>query len=467
MSMTYPILDLPSLTQHELGSAAPLTFDPFYENVDLTPWDELASVKSNQVGAMQHDLFSFTAVKGVTYYVFSTSYLEPTRIIVYDNLGRPIGADNETDGSSGMHYLPRLFAEYSGTMYVDAGWNQGQTELGLAVSLKVFGDVDTKNVAPPPVLPPVSTMTGTAWADRFVATRAEDLIDGGGGIDTVAYAGTRASYNIIKDGDKVRIWSIPDTKDVDTLRSVEKLSFSDGSYDMQYGDLTQSLYVAYFGRAADVGALKSFQSQLAALGAPANVNDFSARYAKDASVKNLIDSFGLSHESKALYSGDNKAFVKAIYNNLLSRDADQGGLDFWSNAIDSGSLTRANASLSILAGAQGNTSAQGLADALLLQKKISVAANFTLALETFDKGNRYDGDFAAGIARKLLGAVTTTTDAFDFQDDVIDAMFALPPPRGVPDQAREMPFAAHEALRDAPVIELTGVGGIADAFMFA
>ncbi|NHZ66213.1 hypothetical protein [Massilia genomosp. 1] len=106
-------------------------------------------------------------------------------------------------------------------------------------------------------------------------------------------------------------------------------------------------------------------------------------------------------------------------------------------------------------------------DALLLQKKIGIASNFTLALETFDKGNRYDGDLAAGMARKLLGAVTATTDAFDFQDDVIDAMFALPPPRGVPGQAREMPFAAHETPRDAPLIELTGVGAIADAFMFA
>lgn len=458
--MTYPILNLPSLTAAQRASATALLFAKYVPS-DFVPWDLLAQTSSSLLSAMSHSLFSFTAIEGYQYDIFSTSYLDPS-LVVYDSLGQPIAIDTTSSSSHtpGQDYVARMISPYSGTMYVDAGWNQINNELGLPVSLKVYADVRT----PPPPPKPVSSMTGTASADSFVATRIEDRIDGRGGIDTVQFAGKRGEYSIVRDGDTLTVTSLALPGDADTLRSIEKLAFADSSYDTPYADLTQSLYVAYFGRAADVGGLKSFQAQLATLGAPANVNDFSARYATDPAVKNLIDSFGLSAESTALYSGDNKDFVKAIYNNLLNRETDQPGLEFWSKAIDSGSLTRANASLSILAGAQSNTSPQGLTDALLLQKKISIASNFTLFLETQDKGVRYDGAGPAALARKLLGAVTTTTDALDFQQDVIIAVKGLPPvTRGAPGHAGE--FAA--APGDAPVIELTGAGSIADAFLFA
>ena len=55
----------------------------------------------------------------------------------------------------------------------------------------------------------------------------------------------------------------------------------------------------------------------------------------------VVDGFANSAESLSLYgSGDAKAFVTAIYRNVLGRTADPGGLDFWSTHISDHSLTQ-------------------------------------------------------------------------------------------------------------------------------
>ncbi|MCY0912289.1 DUF4214 domain-containing protein [Massilia antarctica] len=457
--MTYPTLDyLGVLTAQEIASAQPLTFKTYVPTGTYpTTWDLEASTITGQPNAILHDLFSFTAVEDVTYDIFSFSFFDPFLIRLYDNLGRVIAVDQESAGTYGMDHLSQFVAPYSGTMYVDAGWNQGYADANKYVSLYINADLDT-------IPKPTNTLIGTDGADRFAATKSSDLVNGYKGIDTMVYGGKRADYNIVKNADMLTVSSNVKHEGTDILRSVEKLVFADSVADLQYGDLTQALYIGYFGRAADVGGLKSFQDQLAKLGAPTSANDLSARYAKDAAVKNLIDSFGTSAESKALYSGDTNTFVKAIYHNVLNRDADQAGLDFWSKAIDSGSLTRANASLSILAGAQTNSSAQGLNDALLVNNKISVASNFTFGLETDGKEASYNSLGAAAVARDLLKSVTALTDANTFQSTVKQAVAGLPAvARNAPDHADDLPLAHF----DAPAIELNGIDGHLASPLFA
>ncbi|MDQ1829248.1 DUF4214 domain-containing protein [Massilia scottii] len=447
--MTYPTLDhLGVLTPQEIASAQPLTFKTYvptgtYPNT----WDLEASAMTGEPYASLRDLFSFTAVEDVTYDFFSFSFFDPFLIQVYDNLGRVIAVDQESDGNYGMDHISNFVAPYSGTMYVDAGWNQGYADANKYVSLYINANIDT-------IPKPTNTLIGTDGSDRFTATKSSDLVSGFKGVDTMVYAGKRADYNIVKNGDVLTVSSNVKNEGTDILRSMEKLVFSDRVVDTQYGDLTQALYIGYFGRAADVGGLKSFQDQLSSLGSPTSATDLSARYAKDSAVKNLIDSFATSAESKALYSGDTKTFVKAVFNNVLNRDPQQAGLDFWIKAIDSGSLTRANASLSILAGAQTNTSAQGMNDALLVNNKISVASNFTFGLETDGKAASYNGAGPAAVARELLKSVTAATDANTFQSTVKQAVAGLPPvARSAPDHADEVP----QPQFDAPAIALIGL----------
>ena len=446
-----------SLTSGQIAQARPLAFGKYVPASTTSPWDLSAVAATTSPYAALDDVYSFTVVENATYDIFSLSYFDPYLITLYDKSGQAIAVDRESDGNYGTDYLAAFVAPYSGTMYVEAGWNQGSADSSLAASLAIYADLDT-------VPKPAGSTSGTAGADRFVDTRSADIIDGAGGIDTMAYAGKRADYDIVKSGAELLVYSLVSNDGLDKLRNVEKLAFADSVTDTTHSDLTQALYVSYFGRAADTGGLKNFQARLGELKAPSSAAELSARYHSDAGVKTLIDSFASSAESTALYSGDNKAFVRAIYTNLLSREPDQGGLDFWSNALNAGSLTRANASLSIMAGAQANSTTQGKLDAQLIGNKISVASNFTYGLETEGKIGAYSGLGAAAVARELLKQVTYSTDAFTFQTKVMQAVDSLPFSAGGLSSPADAPLSGQP---DAPGIVLTGIDNDAGAAAFS
>lgn len=191
-----------------------------------------------------------------------------------------------------------------------------------------------------------------------------------------------------------------------------------------YGPIVQQLYISYFGRPADPTGLNNFKSQLAALGGPTDIQQLDQAYKSNAGIRTLVDSFGVSDESAALYSGDNVEFVTGIYKNVLNRAPDNEGLAFWVEALNSNSLTRANASLSIMAGGLVNTSTQGRLDADLINNKITVGGNFTDAL-LHAPVNGYDGNVAAGKARAMLSSLSATTDIQAFQSTVGALVSAL------------------------------------------
>jgi arabinogalactan endo-1,4-beta-galactosidase len=188
----------------------------------------------------------------------------------------------------------------------------------------------------------------------------------------------------------------------------------------EYKTIVQQLYISYFGRPADTGGLLNFQGQLAQLGGPTEIQKLDQAYRTSPAIKSLVDSFGSSAESAALYKGDNTQFVTAIYKNVLNRSPDDAGLKFWVNAIDAGSLTRANASLSVMAGALANVSSQGQRDGVLVRNKVAVGVNFTDALLRAPL-NGYNGSIAAGQARAMLASVTADTNTSEFQA-VVDAL---------------------------------------------
>lgn len=180
---------------------------------------------------------------------------------------------------------------------------------------------------------------------------------------------------------------------------------------ISYNTVVQQLYLAYFGRAADTSGLANFSAQLDALGAPSDIQGLVSAYGSNSTVRALIDSFGTSAESNALYTGDTTSFVTSIYKNVLNRAPDSSGLAFWVNAIDHGGLSKGNASLSIMAGALANTTTQGLVDAQIVSNKVTVATQFTAALNTSTRSSWYSGDAAAATVRGLLSMVTATTSA--------------------------------------------------------
>ncbi|HEX8614445.1 MAG TPA: DUF4214 domain-containing protein [Telluria sp.] len=444
--MTYPTIDtLPDLSPNKMAGAAPLKFESIYDNNSAPRWDVGAQFHSASAGFVA-DVFHFSGVEGGTYDIHSFNAREATMLKLYDQFGNAVATGRDPATTSfGQDALTHFVAPYSGTYYIGTGWIEIMVEPFNNVS--IYGNLGA-------AAPTTNERNGGAGDNIYSATDRSDIYDGGAGYDTVYYTGDRADYNIVEHDGVLTVTSRHIHAGTDQLRGFELIKFDDASIDLPYAALAQALYVGYFGRAADVGGLASFQAQLAAMGAPSSLNALGAMYGSDARVRTLIDSFGASSESQALYTGDNQAFVKAIYRNVLNRDADQAGLDFWSHAIDAGSLTRANASLSIMAGAKSNGSPQGLADATLVDAKISVASNFTYALESTGVGATYAGAGAAGIARGLLGSVNPASDVNDVQTAINQAIVRL-------SLLPRSPFAhagdAPQAQPDLPPIVLAGI----------
>ncbi|WP_136415215.1 pre-peptidase C-terminal domain-containing protein [Herbaspirillum sp. ST 5-3] len=189
-----------------------------------------------------------------------------------------------------------------------------------------------------------------------------------------------------------------------------------------YYPLVQKFYVAYFGRPADAGGLNNMASMLNAANAPTNTLDFVATYDTNPTVRAIIDSFGNSDESAALYTGNTREFVTAIYHNVVGREPDEEGLNWWADRIDSGVLPRSKAALNMMGGAEANTEPQGLIDAALVANRIAAASYFTSSIDSEDDVNAYSGYTAAAAAREMLNAVNSSTPASTYQSLAANAL---------------------------------------------
>ncbi len=190
-----------------------------------------------------------------------------------------------------------------------------------------------------------------------------------------------------------------------------------------YAALVQQIYIAYFGRPADPIGFTNYKAQLAALNAPTTLKGLLE--SNDTSIKALVNSFGTSAESVALYGTDTIAFVKAIFVNVLNREAGFNGLVFWAGEIDAGRLSKAAAALNIAQGALENGTEQGLMDKATLENKIAAASAFTTEIDTTEELSAYSGATAASMARDMLKTVTSTTVAADFQATVVSTLAAV------------------------------------------
>ena len=111
---------------------------------------------------------------------------------------------------------------------------------------------------------------------------------------------------------------------------------------------------------------------------------------------------------------------------MLGRAPDADGLKFWSSALDADNgLARGLAALSIMSGAERNTTAQGLIDAGLIANRVTVAANFTASLDQPREVAGYAGDAAAAVARAMLDAVDQNTSVIAYQTKVLSTTQTL------------------------------------------
>lgn len=133
------------------------------------------------------------------------------------------------------------------------------------------------------------------------------------------------------------------------------------------------LYTAMFNRAADIDGLNYWIGEMENNGW---------------SILDVASSFAQQTEYTETYSsGDNTTFITNIYTNLLGREPDQEGLDYWVGELDSGNVQTAFAVTAIINGSKANTSDQGVQDAQFISNKSEVSDYFanTLGLNDLDQ----------------------------------------------------------------------------------
>ena len=302
------------------------------------------------------------------------------------------------------------------------------------------------------------TLIGNSVANRLQGNGGSNILDGGAGIDTAVYSGNLSAYTIAaKTGGGYTVSARANPAQTDTLTGIERLALADGTISLgiasladdplqaQYVALAQKFYVAYFGRPADAGGLAGMVARFTAAQVPTTTAEFVGAYQTNATVKALVDSFGNSPESAALYHGGTGDFVTAIYAHLFGRTPDAGGLAYWTAALDApNGVVRGLAALNIMAGAEVNTSVQGQIDAALVANRVTVAANFTSSLDLPREVAGYSGNAAAAVARAMLDGVDQNTSVIAYQSTVLNTTNTLA--NGVAAGAQEVVLVGVESF---------------------
>jgi hypothetical protein len=200
------------------------------------------------------------------------------------------------------------------------------TAKGLSFSSEGFnGDTIYETTALASQMLPGSTrITATARNDTIVQNKADNVIDGGAGLDKVVYSKASSSYAMTLGANgSITVRDSTGADGTDTLTNVERLHFTDKdmAFDIS-GTAGQAyrVYQAAFGRTPDAGGLGFWIGAMD----------------KGSSLASVAAGFAGSAEFKTVY-GDNPTgtvIVQKFYQNVLHRDGEPAGVAYWANVLD-------------------------------------------------------------------------------------------------------------------------------------
>lgn len=168
-----------------------------------------------------------------------------------------------------------------------------------------------------------------AGDDTIVSGIGVDTVDGGFGFDVVQLAGSFDNWLVAAEGDGVVITGAPGSGNAVDAVDIDFISFT-GATGNEF-----SVVVTYDEDQA--GAMRLYQGLLDRSadqgGAEYWLNAVDSGY----SDVGVADSMMQSQEYIAKYGTQtNTEFVQQLYENALNREAEQSGLNFWVNALDNG-----------------------------------------------------------------------------------------------------------------------------------
>ncbi len=180
------------------------------------------------------------------------------------------------------------------------------------------------------------SLLGDANANTFLAGRGGNVLDGGGGVDTALYIGSRGNYTVAYDAAGQFTASSRKLGSSDVATHIEKAGFAEGTLYVQAatdaGLGTAALYNGLLLRAIDADGYRYWTNAAA----------------NGTSLESIGASFLASPEYAADAAQlDDTAFVQAVYQQMLHRSPEFGGLAYWARQLTDGALTRSDLVISI------------------------------------------------------------------------------------------------------------------------
>ena len=172
-------------------------------------------------------------------------------------------------------------------------------------------------------------LNGNDAANRLLGGVGNDMIDGLGGVDTARYGGERTNYTISNNNGIIEIVDTGSGQNEgsDTLSNMERLEFSNGTlaYDIAAGENAGSAYRVYqaaFARTPDNDGLKFWLGQID----------------NGTSLYDVARGFLSSAEFQSIYgsSPTSDQYVARLYQNVLGREGEAGGVAFWTGELNNG-----------------------------------------------------------------------------------------------------------------------------------
>ncbi|MBZ9540438.1 DUF4214 domain-containing protein [Modicisalibacter tunisiensis] len=152
-------------------------------------------------------------------------------------------------------------------------------------------------------------------------------------------------------------------------------------------DFVQQLYVSYYGRPAESGGLQYWADRADAEGQSA-----------------IVNAFGDSQEYQDVFGSlTDQQLVNNLYQQMFNRDAEQAGLDFYTNMLSSGQSTLAEIALDIQNGAQGS-------DKEAFAAKVQAASTYT-------ENNGAEGSYNVDDAKAVVDAAGAAGETFTLTAD--------------------------------------------------
>jgi len=176
-------------------------------------------------------------------------------------------------------------------------------------------------------------------------------------------------------------------------------------YSQDDYDSVQKMYIAYYGRPGDPEGLAFWAGKLAE---------------GNGDLSSIIESFGASDEYTSRFGSlSSSELVNNIYLQILTRDADPSGLDFYVGRLDNNVSTLASIALQIADGIDDGTS-----DANIYHNKLTVANAYSAAVE--ETGSTYSTS-EVDAAKALLDAVDGTAESLEASLASVDSLFTTEP----------------------------------------